>query len=206
MTSAGNDDAYILNDIRSVANFNPKNPMNSNLFISTDGLLTGTALKTDFTNSEGTSKNIFKMQANELLYSQFVFDYLQTRDKNSANRQSNELAGIVAIQPTTYSDKSNIWVKLVDLYKTLSFKDIYGNNLFEGKSLSELTVNEINQLRFSTLHGMYHGLANQLVEDYKLLFTASDGVFVNELGEYDETDYKQLRPEVKALMEKELNI
>ena len=33
--------------------------MNSNLFISTDGLLTGTALKTDFTNSEGTSKNIF---------------------------------------------------------------------------------------------------------------------------------------------------
>ena len=202
MTSAGNDDAYILNDIRSVANFNPKNPMNSNLFISTDGLLTGTALKTDFTNSEGTSKNIFKMQANELLYSQFVFDYLQTRDKNSANRQSNELAGIVAIQPTTYSDKSNIWVKLVDLYKTLSFKDIYGNNLFEGKSLSDLTVNEINQLRFSTLHGMYQGLANQLVEDYKLLFTASNGVFVNELGEYDETDYKQLSPEVRALMEK----
>lgn len=202
LTSAGNDDAYILNDIRSAANFNPKNPMNSNLFISTDGLLTGTALKTDFTNSEGTSKNIFKMQANELLYSQFVFDYLQTRDKNSANRQSNELAGIVAIQPTTYSDKSNIWVKLVDLYKTLSFKDIYGNNLFEGKSLSDLTVNEINQLRFSTLHGMYQGLANQLVEDYKLLFTASNGVFVNELGEYDETDYKQLSPEVRALMEK----
>lgn len=200
LTSAGNDDAYILNDIRNHANLNPSNPMNNNLFVTTEGLLTGTAIKTDFTNSEGTSKNVFKMQANELLYSQFIFDYLQTRNKNSSNRQSNELAGVVAIQPTTYSDKSNIWVKLIDLYKQINFKDMYGTEV-TNKQISEMSVQEVNQLRFSTLHGMYQELQNQLVEDYENLFLAVNGVYADR-GELDETDYKQLDPAVKDLVEK----
>lgn len=200
LTSAGNDDAYILNDIRNSAFLNPSNPMNSNLFVTTEGLLTGTAIKTDFTNQEGSSKNVFKMQANELLYSQFVLDYLQTRDKNSLDRLSNELAGVVAIQPTTYSDKSNIWVKLINLYKKVDFKDIYGTEV-TAKQLSEMSVQEINQLRFSTLHGMYQGLQNQLVDDYMKLFLAINGVYADR-GELDETDYKQLDPDIKALVEK----
>ena len=176
LTSAGNDDAYILNDVREQAALEPEHPMNSNLFITVDGLLKGTALKTDFTNSEGQTKNIFKMQANELLYSQFVFDYLQPRNKNIADRQSNELAGMVAIQPTTYSDKSNIWVKLIDMDAKFTYRDIYGNEVFTNKSLGEMSADELNQLRFSTLHGMYEGLSRQLISDYKLLF--SDTVFL----------------------------
>lgn len=202
LTSAGNDDAYILNDVREQAALEPEHPMNSNLFITVDGLLKGTALKTDFTNSEGQTKNIFKMQANELLYSQFVFDYLQPRNKNIADRQSNELAGMVAIQPTTYSDKSNIWVKLIDMDAKFTYRDIYGNEVFTNKSLGEMSADELNQLRFSTLHGMYEGLSRQLISDYKLLFLATQLIIPDEhsVG-ITVAEYEALPSEMKPLFE-----
>lgn len=204
LTSAGNDDIFIFNDVKEqVALSLDTNPMAANLFIAVDGLLKGTALKTDFTNSEGQTKNTFKMQANELLYSQFVFDYLQPKNKNVANRQSNELSGVVAIQPTTYSDKSNIWVKLIDMDKKLTFKDIYGNDVFTNKSLNEMNTNELNQLRFSTLHGMYSKLSDQLIEDYKELFLAANGILYGGPGHIgiEASEYAMLNSDLKPLFE-----
>lgn len=202
LTSAGNDDIYILNDVKEQAALEPGHPMNSNLFISVDGLLKGTALKTDFTNADNQTKNIFKMQANELLYSQFVFDYLQPRSKNTADRQSNELAGMAAIQPTTYSDKSNIWVKLIDMETKFTYRDIYGNEVFTNKSLGEMSADELNQLRFSTLHGMYESLSRQLLSDYKLLFLGTQLITPSEDGlGLSLTEYNSLSPELKNLFE-----
>lgn len=202
LTSAGNDDIYIFNDVKEEAGLDPAHPMNSNLLITNNELLKGTALKTDFTNAEGQTKNVFKMQANELLYSQFVFDYLQLKSKASADKQSNELSGVVAIQPTTYSDKSNIWVKLIDVDSKFTYTDIYGNTVFTNKSLGEMSANELNRLRFSTLHGMYEGLSKQLIEDYKLLFLATQLITPGEDGTgITITEYNSLTPELKGLFE-----
>jgi hypothetical protein len=66
-----------------------------------------------YVNKEGNAKDTFKMQPNELIYSQFVFDFLNLKSSKDSDKSKNEISGAIAVQPDIYSDKSNIWLSWI---------------------------------------------------------------------------------------------
>lgn len=119
-------------------------------------------IKMDAKNRNGIKKAVSNFSVAELSYTSIIYDYLSPRFSKT-NRK-------VKIQPTTYSDKSRIYVfnVLID-----SLKDS------EGKSFSELYKDEGNKytnvklkkFKRDVSKTFYKKIYDRVIEDYRKVYT-----------------------------------
>ena len=156
-----NNDQYLFKDLRSLVSKKIQSIGDFNLFTTTDEILGDTRLKTKVINKDNVIKTVSDLNTSDLIYTQFMFDYL--------GQDIGEKEKSYGIQPTTYADKSQIWIKTVRADKPINFTKLDGGTL-NIPSLREASSNEVAELHFETMRGMISRLKSKLLEDYRVLF------------------------------------
>lgn len=179
LTALMNDDKFLF------YNNSLKKIFRNNIFNSSFGWDLGTALKTDFSNKNGDYKSTFKMNPTELLYSQFVGDYLSMLQNKRA-----------AFQPLNFADKSNIWTKVIDMTKEINEKPLYSERL---------TPAEINDFHFTTMKSIFTDFTDNLTADYRTFFKNYNEMHEGEKGFKKYPENGALKTYQKAITELTLN-
>lgn len=112
-----------------------------------------TQLKTTITNKDGIIQDINSLSTGDLLLSQIMFDYFGNSE-------------MMYIQPVTYSDKSQIWLKGINRNKEFKYNDL----IFK-KGLGGASIQNIQSLHFQTMQNMINDVHTNIVNDYNLLFS-----------------------------------
>lgn len=174
LTNLGNDDLYLFGDLINNSQLSrvtgKPDPMTGNLFVTNFDLIKDTRLKTDFTNKNGITKSISSMNEGELIYDQFISSFLALNKEGEA-----------AFQPMVYADKSNIWEKVIDLKKRFSYRNVSGETIVDNKSLSELSLSELDNLYFSTMQHMLVHTKELINRDFDTLFGEINRLFNKDL-------------------------
>lgn len=118
--------------------------------------LNGVIAKNGGENRYGTTKSISQFSVAELAYTSIIYDYFHNRFGENPE---------VLIQPTTYSDKSKIFLFKV-LLNHLKNKD--------GVKFTDMTISQLKEYKRDTIKSFYKAVESQILSDYKQVFGDGD--------------------------------
>lgn len=160
LTCLTNDDYNLFSKLRSEIDndLSLKRTCDSNIFMNRD-ILKRTELKTLYNSYyKQDPVKVNKASDVETNYIAFVHDFLTRNDE-------------ISVQPTVYSDKSTIWNKVIDLKVKLNMSWV--PDKFKGKTLDELSADDIRELKFISTKGMAEAYLQRVNKDYELLVSTS---------------------------------
>lgn len=120
------------------------------LFVQHKNAIKAKVVNTDVLTKDGIKKQIKSMTTGELLYDSIVNKFFTPLLSEK----------MIYTQPTTYSDKTKFLLYGVSL-ETLGIKELMGSNFEES----------IEKQMIDTIGAMYRGVWNNVVNDYKTLFS-----------------------------------
>lgn len=158
LTSAMNDDIFVLQRLDSrIIDTISKDPRVGNIFYGTK-ILGDSFADLEVVSSDGKSKSVSDLTAGELGMHRFLNGYLRGNNRTAY------------IQPTTYADKSRIWVKKINMLARLTFQ---AEDLaeFNNRTLSDMSSTELSDLWRKSMNLAYKAYSENITEDYRKLFT-----------------------------------
>lgn len=161
---------------------NPNSPLNSSLFALNPDALMGITIKTDAISRNGIRKSASTFTEAEHAYSSIMYDFYANLVHNSSK---TKLAQHVYTQPAVLSDKSTL----------IMWKTKMEGYLHNGKSINLSTVPPalLNELIQSTIGGYYRGTLDNVVEDYRKVYSDSAiQTYIDRLKDFAAQDQVRL--------------
>lgn len=161
------------------------------LFAQQSDMLSGVVVNTDSEAKSGVKKNVRNMKTGELLYQAIFHNFWGTFLADSDNYFSKHYV----TQPTTYSDKVKIISYMTNATKQLLPK--MGGRTgrsYSGKTISELTNDDIIYLYGDTIGDFYKQVYTNVLNDYAKMFgiTPTIEAVVAKLQEINATSIENL--------------
>lgn len=127
--------------------------------LSSQGLIKGYGMNQEISTRTGIKQSVKALKSNSLGYQSIVYNFY-----NSYYSQDSNLKGTVLIQPTTYSDKTSFLTYAINMNQQLNGDE---GKSYKGKTLWELSKDEILDLYIDTIGQAYRNQYNAVVADLK---------------------------------------